>query len=77
MRASGGQISEASARGAWVSVGAPILALMLVIVVSAVAAFAGFARQQDEAFAHSSERLVAGSIEARQKALAALLVDYA
>ena len=77
MRASGGQISEASARGAWVSVGAPILALMLVIIAFAVAAFAGFARQQDEAFAHSSERLVAGSVEARQKALAALLVDYA
>lgn len=77
MRALGGQVSNASARGAWVSVGAPILGLVVVIIAFAVAAFAGFARQHDRAFAESSQRLADGAVHARGESLAAMLIEYA
>lgn len=67
---------ESGASRAWMSVGAPILGLVLVIIMLAVATFAGFAREQNEAFQETSARLVAGAIDGRVQSLAGTTVDY-
>ncbi|MEZ5994866.1 MAG: ATP-binding protein [Hyphomonadaceae bacterium] len=70
-------VGDDDARRAWMSVGAPILGLVCVITILAVAAFANFARQQDHAFASTSERLVASAVDGRASSLEGLVLDYA
>jgi signal transduction histidine kinase len=65
------------ARRAWIGVGAPILALVLVVVMLAVVTFWGFARDQDRAYAETSSRLVASAIDGRGRSLASVALDYA
>lgn len=65
------------ARRAWFGVGAPILGLVAVIITLAIAAFASFAHDQDEAFAQSSSRLVASGLEGRTRATRDVGLDYA
>lgn len=62
---------------AWVGVGAPILCLVLVTIVLAIATFAGFSREQDRAFERSSSRLVASAVEGRARAMRSVTLDYA
>lgn len=66
-----------AARQAWVGIGAPILGLVLVTIVLAVATFAGFSREQDRAFERSSSRLVASAVEGRARAMRSVTLDYA
>jgi signal transduction histidine kinase len=66
-----------AARRAWISVGAPILGLVVVIIMLAVATFAGFAREQDSAFEQTSGRLVESAMDARTRALVSVALDYA
>jgi signal transduction histidine kinase len=70
---------EASARGRqlWMSVGAPILILVLCICAAAVAMFAEFARRQDDAFVHNSQQLVGAAMRGRSRALSNTTKDYA
>jgi signal transduction histidine kinase len=71
------QFGDESARHAWISVGAPILGLVLVIIALAVSSFAGFARQHDRAFVESTQRLAASAMEGRGASMANLVVDFA
>jgi len=57
-------------------VGAPILGLVLIIIMLAVAAFAGFAREQNHAFQETSQRLVASAMDGRVQSLTRTTVDY-
>ncbi|MGE0740790.1 MAG: CHASE4 domain-containing protein [Hyphomonadaceae bacterium] len=69
--------SHSLERRAWVTAGAPILTLVLVVILAAVAAFVNFAGQQNRAFADSSKRLVASAMEGRLRALSDLTLDFA
>lgn len=62
---------------AWLSVGAPILGLVLVIALGAAAVFVGFAQQQNRAFQQDSSRLVSNALNERGRALANTTLDYA
>lgn len=64
-------------RRAWIGVGAPILGLVIVTILLAVASFAGFARDQDAAFEDHSRRLVASAVDGRVRSLNAVTLDYA
>ena len=77
MRAFQDQVGKQGARRAWLSVGAPVLGLVVVIIALAIATFAGFAREQDRAFAESTQRLAASAAQGRADSLAAMLVEYA
>jgi signal transduction histidine kinase len=68
---------DENARRAWIGVGAPILGLVVVIIALAIGAFAGFARQQDRAFAENTQRLVGNAVQGRATSLAAMMVEYA
>jgi signal transduction histidine kinase len=63
-------------RRAWMGVGAPILGLVLVMILLAVATFAVFARDQDNAFQDNSRRLVASTVDGRARSLASVTLDY-
>lgn len=64
-------------RRAWVGVGAPILGLVVLVIALAIAAFAGFARHQDEAYVTNTQRLAQNAIAARAEALGAMMIEYA
>ncbi len=66
-----------AARSAWLSVGAPILGLVLVTILLALIAFAGFARQQDRTYSESSSRLVTSAVDGRALSLGNVALDYA
>lgn len=68
---------DENARRAWISVGAPILGLVVVIIVLAVSVFAGFARQHDRVYAESTQRLFVSALNGRSAGLATMTVDFA
>ena len=70
-------VAAKAGRRVWLSIGAPILGLVLLVSLFAVVLLIDFARQQDDAFAEGSQRLVANGIEAKADALATLTADYA
>jgi signal transduction histidine kinase len=63
-------------RQAFVSAGAPILGLVLLVIAGAFAVFFNFAQQQDRAYVESTHRLVANTFNGRQHALADVTLDY-
>lgn len=70
-------VSDDGARGAWISVGVPILGLMFVVIMLAVATLASFAAEADRGYATSSRRLVDSALDGRGLALASVALDYA
>lgn len=62
---------------AWIGVGVPILGLMFVVIMLAIAALAWNAREQDRAYAQASVRLMQGSTDGRAQLLTATALDYA
>lgn len=64
-------------RQAWTSIGAPIVGLVVTVVVLAFALVTGFARQQDQAFAENSQRLVQNATRERVRALQNITIDFA
>jgi sensor domain CHASE-containing protein len=61
---------------AWISVGLPILGLIFIVIMLAVATLAGFAREQDRAYVESTQRLMTGSVEGRAQTLSGIALDY-
>jgi len=70
-------VSDDGTRGAWISVGVPILGLMFVVIMLAVATLASFAVEADRGYAASSRRLVASALDGRGLALQSVALDYA
>jgi signal transduction histidine kinase len=66
-----------ASRHAWLSAGAPILGLVLLVSLLAVLLLLSFARQQDRAYADGTRHLVENVLKGRARALGALTVDYA
>ena len=66
-----------SVRRAWLGVGAPIVALVAVIIGLAVTVFASFAHDQDRAFERTSATLVFNGLEGRARMMGAVGLDYA
>lgn len=64
-------------RRAWLGVGAPIIALVAVIIALAVWVFASFAHDQDRAFERNSATLVFSGLEGRARTMGAVGLDYA
>ncbi len=69
--------NENPARRVWLGVGGPVIGLVLITMVLAVALLWSFASQQDREFARASRQLVENAVEARRAALADLTIDYA
>ncbi|HVK82117.1 MAG TPA: CHASE4 domain-containing protein, partial [Verrucomicrobiae bacterium] len=57
--------------------GAPIVALVAIVVLFAFALLWNFARQQDQAFADTTTRLVESALDGRADAVEGIAVDYA
>jgi len=70
------RIEDDGVSRAWISVGVPILGLIFLVIMLAVAVLAGNAREQDRAYVEATQRLVAGSVEGRAQALSSTAVDY-
>ena len=68
---------DPASRRAWISAGAPILALVVVVAILFFALIANFAQRQDRAFAQDSTHLVESVLRGRSEALARLTLDYA
>ncbi len=68
---------DPASRRAWISAGAPIFVLVLVVAMLFFALIANFAQRQDRAFAEDSSHLVESVIRSRAEALARLTLDYA
>jgi hypothetical protein len=68
---------DPASRRAWISAGAPIFVLVLVVAMLFFALIANFAQRQDRAFAEDSSHLVGSVIRSRAEALARLTLDYA
>jgi len=66
-----------SVRRAWLGVGAPIAALVAVIIALAIGVFASFANDQDQAFERNSATLVASNLDGRARMMGAVGLDYA
>lgn len=64
-------------RRAWLGVGAPIVALVVIIIALAVVTFASFANDQDRAFEQNSATLVFNGMEGRARMMGATGLDYA
>ncbi|ANP47279.1 hypothetical protein ATE48_15820 [Candidatus Viadribacter manganicus] len=64
-------------RRAWLGVGAPIAALVAVIIALAIGVFASFANDQDQAFERNSATLVASNLDGRARMMGAVGLDYA
>lgn len=71
-----GTYGDDAVRRAWIGVGVPILGLIFIVIMLAVATLAGFAREQDDAYAESTRRLAAGAFDGRAQALASVTLDY-
>ena len=67
----------AASRNAWLSVGAPILGLVLLVSLFALLLLLSFARQQDKDYANGSRQLVSSALDGRAHAIASLTIDYA
>lgn len=65
------------ARRAWLGVGAPVIALVAMIIALAVFAFWSVARDQDQGFERNSSRLVSSGLEGRARMMGAVGLDYA
>lgn len=61
---------------AWISVGLPILGLIFIVIMLAVATLAGFAKEHDRAYVESTQRLMTGSVEGRAQTLSGIALDY-
>lgn len=70
-------VGDGGVRSAWISVGAPILGLIFIVIMLAIAALASFAREQDRMYAESTTRLAAGALSGRNQSLSGILLDYA
>ena len=70
-------ISDDGLGRAWIGVGVPILGLIFIVMMLAVATLAGFAKEQDRVYVEATQRLMAGSSDGRAQALAAVARDYA
>src|SRR5262249_6500977 len=68
---------SAASRRAWLTVGAPIIALVLAIAIGAAAVFVNFADQQNRAFREDSLRLVSNAMSERGRALTENTLDFA
>lgn len=64
-------------RRAWLGVGAPVIALVAVIIALVVFAFASIAHDQDRAFERNSATLVFNGLEGRARMMGAIALDYA
>lgn len=64
-------------RQAFLTAGAPILALVLLVIAGAFLVFIHFAQQQDRSYVENTRRLVASSIDGRLHALSDVTLDYA
>lgn len=62
---------------AFISAGAPILGLVLLVIAGAFVVFINFAQQQDRSYVENTRRLVANTVEGRMHALADVTLDYA
>ncbi len=77
MSRDGEAIADDGVGRAWLSVGAPILGLIFIVIMLAIAMLAGLAREQDEAYAQSTQQLIANSVESRGQMLASMALDTA
>ncbi|HEX8900597.1 ATP-binding protein [Vitreimonas sp.] len=64
-------------RRAWISAGAPILVLLLVVAMLFLALTVNFTQRQDRSFAEESAHVLGSVMDARAQALAKLTLDYA
>ncbi len=64
-------------RHAFLSAGAPILGLVLLVIAGAFVVFINFAEQQDRAYVENTRRLMANTLEGRLHALSDVTLDYA
>jgi signal transduction histidine kinase len=64
-------------RHAFLSAGAPILGLVLLVIAGAFVVFINFAHQQDRSYVDNSRRLVANTLNGRLRALSDVTLDYA
>ncbi len=71
-----GAVSK-SARQAWISAGAPILGLVAIVAMAALAIFLNFAQQQNRGFVQGSQRLVQNTIDGKSRAVADITLDFA
>lgn len=62
---------------AFLSAGAPILALVLLVIAGAFAVFVNFAQQQDRSYIENSRRLTANTLDGRLHAVSDVTLDYA
>lgn len=69
--------ADTRSRQIWLSIGAPILGLVLAILVAAFWLFSDVAKRQDRDFVTNSSALVASAIAGRTQALANTTIDYA
>ena len=63
-------------RHAFISAGAPILGLVLLVIAGAFFVFIKFAQQQDRTYVETSRRLVASTLVGRLHALSDVTLDY-
>ncbi|MFT3726914.1 MAG: ATP-binding protein [Terricaulis sp.] len=66
-----------ASRRAWLSVGAPIIGLVVAAALGAAAVFVNFAHQQNQAFRQDSLRLVENTLSERGRGLADNTLDFA
>jgi signal transduction histidine kinase len=66
-----------ASRYAWLSAGAPILGLVLLVALLALVLLLSFARQQDRYYSSGTRQLMSSAIEAKARALGTLAIDYA
>src|SRR5262252_1073874 len=64
-------------RHAFLSAGAPILGLVLLVIAGAFVVFINFAQQQDRAYVENTRRLMANTLQGRLHALSDVTLDYA
>jgi signal transduction histidine kinase len=64
-------------RHAFISAGAPILGLVLLVIAGAFVVFINFAHQQDRSYVDNSRRLAANTLDGRLHALSDVTLDYA
>jgi signal transduction histidine kinase len=63
-------------RHAFISAGAPILGLVLLMIAGAFVVFINFAHQQDRSYVENSRRLAANTLNGRLRALSDVTLDY-
>ncbi len=62
---------------AFISAGAPILGLVMLVIAGAFVVFINFANQQDRSYVENSRRLAANTLNGRLHALSDVTLDYA